>query len=52
MISSKDMLVTIAKKIKKIKSHPGHIVVMGDKGDIYVINVYTMTLIKHFMSDF
>ena len=46
------MLVTVAKRIKKIKSHPGHIIVIGDKGDIYIINIYTMTLIKHFLFEF
>ena len=47
MASSTDMLTTIAYKIKKIKKHPGHIIVIGaDQGDISIVNVYTMTLLK------
>jgi hypothetical protein len=47
MSSSKDMLTTVAQTIKKIKKHPGHIIVIGaEQGDISIVNVYTMTLLK------
>ena len=46
MISPLDLLVTKAIKLKKIKSHPGHILVLGDKGDVSFVNVYTMTLLS------
>lgn len=52
MVSSRDMLTTVAHKIKRIKSHPGHIIVLGDKGDISVVNVYTMTLTTQLVFDF
>jgi hypothetical protein len=52
MTSQHGMLVTVAKKIRKIKTHPGHIIVIGDKGDIYIVNIYTMTLLKHFSAAF
>lgn len=41
------MIMTVATKIKKVKTHPGLVIVVGDKGDIYIINIYTMTLLKH-----
>jgi hypothetical protein len=46
------MLVTVGKKLRKIKNHPGHIMVIGDKGDIYIINIYTMNLLNHFAEEF
>lgn len=45
------MLVTKGIKIKGIKSHPGNIIVIGDKKDIYIINVYKMMTFKHFQID-
>jgi len=52
MTSSKDLLVTKGSSLKKIKQHPGHIMVMGAQGDVYIVNVYIMSILKHFMYDF
>mmetsp|Transcript_39544 Transcript_39544/g.38050 ORF Transcript_39544/g.38050 Transcript_39544/m.38050 type:complete len:164 (+) Transcript_39544:298-789(+) len=46
------MLVTKAFKLKKLKNYPGLMMVLGDQGDISVINVYTMTLITQLCYDF
>jgi hypothetical protein len=46
MTSSKDMLNTKVHHIKKLKKHPGHILAIGLDGDLYIINVYIMSLIK------
>lgn len=52
MTSAKDMLVTKGRSIKKFKHHPGHIMVIGTQGDICILNVYTMTILKHLMYEF
>jgi hypothetical protein len=52
MISPLELLPTKALKLKKIKNHPGHILVLGEKGDISVVNVYTMTLLMSMSYDF
>jgi hypothetical protein len=52
MTSQQDMLVTVGKKLRKIKHHPGHVMVIGDKGDIYIINIYTMNMLNHFAEEF
>jgi hypothetical protein len=52
MVSPLDLLLTKAVKLKKIKAHPGHVLVLGEKGDINFVNVYTMTLLSTVNSDF
>lgn len=32
--------------------HPGHVVVVGNEGDLYIINVLSMMTLKHFVFDF
>ena len=51
MASPKDLLVTKAEKIKVIKSHPGHLLLIGKNKDVYVMNVYKMMVLKHFQYD-
>ena len=52
MISPQDLLITKALRIKRMKDHPGHVLVFGDKGDISILNVYTMTLLAQMMYEF
>jgi hypothetical protein len=42
MNSSPDLLVSKGLSLKKIKGYPGHVIIVGDSGDIYIVNVYTM----------
>jgi hypothetical protein len=42
MNSSQDLLVTKGLYLKNIKGFPGHVLLIGDQGDVYIINVYTM----------
>jgi hypothetical protein len=51
MVSAKELLVTKAIKLKVIKSHPGHVILIGKDKDVYVINVYKMMVLKHFQYD-
>lgn len=42
------MFVTKTVSVKRIKKHPGNIVVIGQSKDIYIVNVYKMIVYKHF----
>lgn len=42
------MFVTKAIGIKRIKNHPGNIIVIGEQKDVYIVNVYKMIVYKHF----
>lgn len=43
--------MTPVTKIKKIKKHPGNVIVMGESKDIYIVNVYKMIAFKHLQYD-
>ena len=49
--SHKSMLKSNGEGLMKIKGYIGHILVIGDKGDIYVVNILDMTLRSHFMPE-
>ena len=42
-----DLLVTKGLALQTVEGFPGHVFVIGDEGDIYVINVYTMSIHAH-----
>ena len=44
MTSPNSLIANVVKKVKRIKNYPGMVIVVGDKGDLYIINVYTMKL--------
>ena len=46
--SPSNLLVTPGKVLLTLESYPGFVFVFGEKGDMYVINVYRMTLEAHF----
>lgn len=46
MLSSKGLF------LKNIKGFPGSVILIGDQGDIYVVNVYTMQVTNHLCSTF
>jgi len=39
-------------KLKKFKAHPGHLLLLADNGDMDVLNVYTMMVVKKHQFDF
>ena len=43
------MFVTKAVKVKKIRAHPGNVIVFGQEKDVYIVNVYKMMVLKHFI---
>ena len=47
MSSSKDLLLTKGLAIKTVDGFVGHIFVIGDEGDISIINIMTMTTHAH-----
>jgi hypothetical protein len=38
--------------IKRLKEHPGHVLVFGEKGEVVIVNVYKMTLVQSLNFDF
>lgn len=42
-----DLFVTKALGMINIEDYPGYIAVIGGEGDLYIINVYTMTMLNH-----
>lgn len=52
MASSPGLLASKCQRIKRVRNHPGHIFVMGEVGDVFVINVLTMTVVKRFVFEF
>ena len=41
------MLVTTGLALQTVEGFPGHVFVIGNEGDIYVINIFTMTIHSH-----
>ena len=47
MSSTKDLLLTKALAIHTVEGFVGHIFVIGDEGDISIVNIMTMTTHAH-----
>lgn len=50
--SSAEILNSKGLFLKNIKGFPGNVILIGDLGDIYIINVYTMKISSHICSNF
>jgi hypothetical protein len=50
--SHPDFLTTPAKAMIKIDNLPGFIAIVGNTGDVYIVNVYPMRILSHLMLDF
>ena len=50
--SNNDMLASKGIKIKAMGGYPGHVIIIGDLGDIYAVNVYTMQVVSHMCMSF
>jgi len=46
------MLATPAKAMIKIDNLPGFIAIVGNSGDVYIVNVYPMRILSHLMLEF
>lgn len=47
MSSPKELLITKCLALHAVDGFPGHVFVIGNEGDIYIINVFTMSLHSH-----
>lgn len=46
LASTKDMLRNKASIVKNIKPHPGNVIVIGKYSDMYIVNVYKMSVLN------
>lgn len=47
MFSPKDLFLTKLKRIIAIPSYDGYLLCFGEEGDVYIINMFRMRLLKH-----
>jgi hypothetical protein len=47
MLSPKELFLTKLKRIFPIPTYDGYILCFGEEGDVYIINMFRMRLLKH-----
>ena len=52
MASQESMIMQNPSKIKNMDNHPGHILLLSKTGEVQIINVFTMMLLKHLCFEF